>query len=292
MNPSLRKVWVEDSLIESWFREDVSLTDITTYALRLGGEGVAEVVTRDPIRVACSEEAGRIYELAGARAKVLRHSGEDVAAGQTILVARGDAVALHKAWRLAQVIIALCSGVATKALRMVTAARRANPKVCIAVTRKAPPGLRRLYVKAAMAGGAVPHRSGLSDSILVFDNHIAFIPGGWREFLTMIPRLKAEYPFRKVGVEVRDAGQAIEAARAGAEMIQLERMSPKEVSQVIGELRRIKPDIVVAVAGGVYEHNVGEYAAAGPDIIVTTAPYKAPPADVTTRMFRAWRSRI
>ena len=292
MNASLRRVWVEDSVIESWLREDISLTDITTYALRIGGEGVAEVVTRDPIMVACSEEAGRIYEIAGARVKVLKHSGEDAAAGQTVLVARGDATSLHKAWRLAQVLVAICSGVATKTLRMVTAARRANPNVCVAVTRKAPPGLRRLYVKAAMAGGAVPHRAGLSDSILVFDNHIAFIPGGWREFLTIIPRLRREYPFRKIGVEVRSLRQAIEAVKAGAEMIQLEKMSPEDISRAVKELRSIKEDVVIAAAGGIDEHNIGEYAAAGPDIIVTTAPYKAPPADITTRMGRAWRSRV
>ncbi len=289
----LRTSWVGDDVILSWLREDISLLDLTTHALGIGGDGVSEVVTRENVVVACTEEAARIYELVGARSvKILKHTGEEAVEGQVLLVARGGAESLHAAWRMAQHLIAICSGVASKAKRLVTLARKANPKVCVAVTRKAPPGLRRLYVKAAMAGGAVPHRSGLSDSILIFDNHVAFLPGGWRELLSVIPKLRTQYPFRKIGVEVHSIKEAIEAVNAGAEMIQLERFRPEEVAEAVKRLRELRSDLVIAVAGGIDEHNIADYAAAGPDIIVTTAPYKAPPADITTRMRRAWRSRV
>ncbi len=290
---SLKHVWVDDYTILSWIREDVTLLDITTEALGIGGEGVAELVTREPIVVACTEEAARIYRLVGARsAKVLKGSGSRAISGETLLVARGDASALHAAWRLAQNLVAICSGVATKTRRLVEKARSSGREVCIAATRKSPPGLRRIYAKAVIAGGAVLHRSGLSDSILVFDNHVAFMHGGWRELLTKIRELRGRYPFRKVGVEVHTLKEALEAVKAGAEMIQLERFKPEEVAKAVAELRRANPNVVIAVAGGIDEHNVAEYVRAGPDIIVTTAPYYAKPADVTTRMRRAWRGAV
>ncbi len=290
---SLRHVWVEDTTLLSWIREDVVLFDITTEALNIRGDGVAELITREPIVVACTEEAARIYELAGARSvKVLKGSGARATGGETLLVARGDAAALHIAWRLAQNLVAVCSGVATKTRRLVEKARSANRNVSIATTRKSPPGLRRIYAKAVVAGGAVPHRSGLSDSILIFNNHIAFIPGGWRELLTKISELRVRYPFRKIGVEVHTLKEALEAADAGAEMIQLERFKPEEVTRAVTELKKVNPSIVTAVAGGIDEHNVAEYAKAGPNIIVTTAPYYAKPADITTRMRRAWRGAV
>jgi len=290
---SLRHVWADDTTIFSWIREDVALFDITTEALNIKGDGVAELITRESIVVACTEEAARIYELAGARSvKVLKGSGATATGGETLLVARGDAAALHIAWRLAQNLVAICSGVATKTRRLVEKARSSDKNVCIAATRKSPPGLRRIYAKAVVAGGAVPHRSGLSDSILIFDNHVAFIPGGWRELLTRISELRVRYPFRKIGVEVHTLKEALEAVGAGAEMVQLERFKPGEVARAVAELKKMSPNVVVAVAGGIDEHNVAEYAKAGPDIIVTTAPYYARPADVTTKMRRAWRGAV
>jgi len=290
---SLRHVWVDDTVVLSWIREDVTLFDITTEALGIRGDGVAEIVTREPIVVACTEEAARIYELTGARSvKVLKGSGATTTGGETLLVARGDAAALHIAWRLAQNLVAICSGVATKTRRLVEKARSSGREVCIAATRKSPPGLRRVYAKAVVAGGAVPHRSGLSDSILIFDNHVTFIPGGWKELLTKVSELRKRYPFRKIGVEVHTLKEALEAVRAGVEMVQLERFKPEDVARAVSELRRESPHVVIAVAGGIDEHNVTEYAAAGPDIIVTTAPYYAKPADVTTRMRRAWRGAV
>jgi len=38
------------------------------------------------------------------------------------------------------------------------------------------------------------------------------------------------------------------------------------------------------VSGGINLDNVAEYAAAGADVLVTSAPYSAKPADLTTKM--------
>jgi len=279
----IRRLWVSDVDLIKWIEEDLGIMDLTTYLLGIDGRGVAELITREDIVVSCSEEAARIYELCGAsKVEVLKHSGENASKGDVLIKVLGDAVSLHKAWRLAQNVLAICSGVSTKTHKLVSAAKKVNPKVVVVATRKTPPGLRSLYYKAVVAGGALPHRMGLSDTVLIFENHLAFLSN--KLFNEVIGKIKSLAPFRKVGIEVNSIEDAIRAVKAGADMVQLERFKPSEVIKAIEVLKGIRKDVVIAVAGGIDEDNIEEYASTGVDLIVTSAPYKATPADITTRM--------
>ncbi len=48
------------------------------------------------------------------------------------------------------------------------------PQIVIACTRKTVPFTRRLSIKAVHAGGGAMHRTGLSDSVLLFPEHRVF----------------------------------------------------------------------------------------------------------------------
>ena len=268
-------------LVEYWLLEDVQVGDLTTSLLGIRGPGAARVVTRERIVVSCCEEAARVYETVGARIGKCAGTGSRLDPGSTVLEAVGDVSALHKAWRTAQEIIAFCSGISTKAERLVEKARRENPRVVVVSTRKTYPGLRLLMVKAASAGGVLPHRSGLSDSILVFDNHVGLL-GGPEELASRVAELKAAVPTRKLAVEASGLEEALLYARSGADVVQLDHVGPGEVKEFVWEIRRASPSVLVAVAGGIDEDNIAEYAASGVDMVVTSAPYHARPADLTT----------
>ncbi len=286
MIPALTRLWTEDEVLRSWIREDLGIADFTSLLLGFEGEAVAVLKSREKCIVACTEEAARIYELTGAReVRVLKPTGSRVKPGETLLEVRGDPYSLHIAWRVAQNIVARCSGVATKAKRLVDIVRNISTKTVVAVTRKAPPGLRALYFKAALAGGAVPHRTSLSDTILVFENHIELI-GGWEKLLETLKRVKETSPFRLVGVEVCSLKEALRVASAGADLVQLEKLNPVKAAQTIALLRARYPHLLIAVAGGIDEDNVASYAKAEPDIIVTSAPYHVKPIDLTTKIKR------
>ena len=60
---------------------------------------------------------------------------------------------------------------------IVDAAKQAKPDIVVACTRKSLPGTRSLSIKAILCGGAVPHRLGLSETILVFAQHRVFSGG-------------------------------------------------------------------------------------------------------------------
>ncbi len=272
-------------VLEEWLYEDYGRGDWTSRLLGLRGtRGVAELYVREQCIVACSEEAAEVYRIAGAEAEVLVETGGRVEPSSVVVRALGDGEALHAAWRVAQVIVALCSGVATKTWRLVERAKRVNPRVAILATRKTPPGLRALLHKAVYAGGGIPHRAGLDDSILIFDNHWVLI-GGFDEALKRV----SDAPIgvaRSWGVEVDNLEDALKAVDAGASFIQFEKVKPDKLRVYVEEVKRRAPWVRVGAAGGIDEHNIEEYAATGIDFIVTSAVYHTKPIDVGTKMRR------
>ena len=72
-------------------------------------------------------------------------------------------------------ILEYSSGIATRTKKMVDKAKLVNPHVAVLATRKSFPGTKELSIKSIIAGGAFPHRLGLSETILIFKQHVAFL---------------------------------------------------------------------------------------------------------------------
>lgn len=263
--------------LERLLRDDVPYGDLTTEALGIGdAPAVMMFRARGPMTVALVEDAAAIIEIAGGRVELVAISGDALAPGALILKARGPADALHRAWKVAQTLIEIWSGVATSAREIVDAARSASPHVAVACTRKHTPGAKTFAAAAIKAGGATMHRLGLSDTILVFSQHVAFLEE--RSLEQMVECLRQEAPEKKLVMEVADVERGLAAAVAGFDVIQAEKFAPGEVARLIDRLGPRRP--VVAAAGGVNPSNAGDYARAGADVLVTSAPYTAPPRDV------------
>ena len=99
---------------------------------------------------------------------------EDLA-GETLAVIEGSLRAILTAERAALNFLMRLCGVATFTRRFVDAVEGTGCK--IVDTRKTLPGWRVLDKYAAAIGGARNHRLGLSDGILLKDNHIAAAGG-------------------------------------------------------------------------------------------------------------------
>ncbi|KQB13246.1 ModD protein [Rhodobacter capsulatus] len=269
---------IDDTALMALIREDVPAGDLTTRSLGLAAEaGELTMRARGAMTVACSEEAVRILQLLGAEAWIATASGRQVEGGEMLLFARGQVEALLAGWKVAQNLIEWASGLASSATAIVAAARAVNPAVTVACTRKSVPGTRALSLRAVTVGGATVHRTGLSDSVLLFAEHRAF--GGDDALASQIARLRAICPERKVVVEVADVAEALAAAQAGAEVLQLEKFPPAQVAEVVAGLPADWRGHVAA-AGGITAANAAAYAAAGAQVLVTSAPFTAPPRDV------------
>lgn len=262
--------------------EDAPHGDLTTAALEIGPRpGTMTFLARAPMTVCCIEEAARLCILAGCTdVRRLSASGEAVSAGAPLLVAEGPAESLHLAWKVAQTLVEITSGIASATRAMVTAARSVHPAAVVATTRKTFPGTRALAFKAVRAGGGVAHRLGLSETVLVFAEHRAFLSEAER--LVHMDTLKARCPEKRVVAEVTTRDQAHQAVKGGVDILQLERFSPEEVAALAGWLAATDLDrrVTLAAAGGVTPANAADYVRAGARILVTSAPYYAPPCNV------------
>jgi molybdenum transport protein len=273
----------DDATLHALLREDAPYGDLTTEAFGLAGRPAeAAFHARGPMVVCGVEEAARLFQLCGAGTRIAIPSGSTADAGDLLLTADGDAPGLLLAWKTAQTLAEALSGIATAARRIVDALHDAGLDLPVACTRKNFPGTRALAAKAVRAGGAVMHRLGLSETLLVFPEHRAFIEPALQA--GAIARLRRRQPEKRVVVEVGPADDALALTRAGADVLQLERHTPAQVQALRALLAAAGLHPLLAPAGGVTLANAVDYARAGADFLVTSAPYFAPPADIRVRL--------
>lgn len=270
--------------LEALLADDVPYGDLTTEALGIGAvSGSMQFTARDAMVLALAEDAAAIIELAGCWVELFASSGSALEAGSPILTAHGPASALLRSWKVAQTLIEIWSGVATDARAIVAAATAVAPHIAVACTRKNIPGTKRFAVAAVKAGGAVMHRLGLSETVLVFPEHRAFL--GKEPFVGLVERLRRAAPEKRLVIEVTTLETAIVAASVGFDVIQAEKFTPAQVALLVARMAAIgRSRPVVAVAGGIHAGNVAAYAQSGADVVVTSSPYLARPCDVQVRI--------
>ncbi|AUS99578.1 ModD protein [Nostoc sp. CENA543] len=275
---------LSDVAIAKLIEEDVPYFDLTTLGLGIGKQsGEIEFYSRHPMVVCATEEAARVFEECGAKVLFLVESSTTLAEKQLILKATGTAEALHIGWRIALNLMEYTSGIATRTNNLVKAARQVNPSVGVVGTRKVFPGTRALSVKAILAGGAIPHRLGLSETILIFKEHLTYL-GGMSGLLERLPELKQRFQEHKIAMEVETIADAWAIAQAGVDMIQFDKVSCAELKPVVPSFKNQYPQIKLAVAGGINLDNVQDYASTGVDLLVTSFPYFGKPADIGAKM--------
>ena len=214
--------------------------------------------------IAGLEEAAEIFRLLGVTVISRARDGELVVKGGTLLELEGPARGVLLGERTALNILGRMSGIATKTSEIAEKVREKNSSCRIACTRKTAPGLRNLDKKAVALGGGERHRFGLSDAILIKDNHLSLIP-----IEEAISRAKKGSMYHRIEVEVRDPDQARRAADAGADIIMLDNMTPEEAAASVRAIRG-RPggdSIFIEVSGGISEKNVFLYALPGVNAI-------------------------
>ena len=277
-------IYIGEDLIERIIREDAPSLDLTTWTLGLRDlPGLLRYLNREPVTVCGGEEAVRICARLGVQVQASLCSGAEAAAGSVLLEAVGDVAALQVAWRACLKVLESCTGIATRTARLVAAARAVNPEIEVLTTCKHFPGAKDLSIKAIVAGGALPHRLGLSETLLVFEQHRVFC-GGLDGFLTRVKDVRARVPEKKLMVEVTTLEDARAVADAGADGIQFDKTPADELTGWVRDLRSGYPSLVLLAAGGVNAANAGAYAATGVNGLVTSAVYFGPPADIQTRI--------
>ncbi|NJE62061.1 carboxylating nicotinate-nucleotide diphosphorylase [Thermococcus sp. 21S7] len=251
------------SYLLKFLEEDAPFGDVTSEAvIPEGTKAKAVIIAKQNGVIAGVEEAKALFEHFGVEVGVRMHDGERVKRGDVILELEGDARSILLVERTALNIMGRMSGIATEVRRLVEKVEAVNPKVRVAGTRKTL--LKPIDKRAILIGGGEPHRFALSDAVLIKDNHLALVP-----LEEAIRRAKAFSVYKVVEVEVESLEDAIKAAKAGADVVMLDNMSPAEIAETIGALKRegLRDRVKIEVSGGITPENIEEYAKLDIDVI-------------------------
>lgn len=131
-------------------------------------------------------------------------------------------------------------------------------------TRKTRPLLRTFEKYATRCGGAVNHRMGLDDSLMIKDTHLKTI----KDLKNYIKKARNRIPFTaKIEVEAETLDIAKEAFEAGADIVMCDNMTPLQVSEVVKYRDENFSHVLLEASGNISLQSIESYAKVGVDAI-------------------------
>lgn len=278
-------IYIPDSLIDNIIKEDMPYSDITTHLLGIDNNmGKISYYSRDEGVVSGVAVAEKIFNKLGAKVNFALKDGAKVSEGDKILECFGSAEVLHAGWKVSLNTLEYLSGISSMCSKMVEKARKINPNVMLAATRKSFPLSRQLVTLAFLAGGVEPHRLGLSETILIFKQHLEFC-GGFSNLENAVKNSHHKAYEKKIILETENYDDSIKALNYDfISGLQLDKLSAEEVLKIVKERDRINKNITIIAAGGIKLSNIEEYAATMADVIVSSSFFHAGPMDIKVVM--------
>lgn len=254
------------AFIQSALKEDVGDGDHTSLStVPSEAVGTAELKVKDRGILAGVELALAIFKEVDPALKlqVFIHDGTWIEPGQVVLEVNGSSKSILKAERLVLNCMQRMSGIATYTRTLVNLLEGTRAKLLD--TRKTTPNFRLAEKWACQIGGAVNHRYGLFDMILIKDNHVDFA-GGIKQALdkAFSYNKTLEKPL-DVMIEVRNKTELDEVlAIGGVKRIMLDNFTPDRLRDAI---RKINGRFPTEASGGINEKTLRAYGETGVDYI-------------------------
>jgi len=254
------------AFIQSALREDIGEGDHTSLStVPAGAVGTAELKVKDRGVLAGVELAQAIFTEVDASLKVqvFIKDGAWIEPGQVVLEVSGSSQSILRAERLVLTCMQRMSGIATYTRSLVNILEGTRAKLLD--TRKTTPNFRLAEKWACKIGGAVNHRYGLFDMILIKDNHVDFAGG-------IKSALDKAFSYNKtlakpldVMIEVRNETELDEVlAIGGVKRIMLDNFTPDRLRDAI---RKINGRFPTEASGGINEKTLRAYGETGVDYI-------------------------
>lgn len=206
--------------------------------------------------------------------------GERIDAGTVLATVEGPAHALLAGERTALNFIQRMSGVAWKTRQYVDRIQGTGARILD--TRKTIPGWRVLDKYAAQTGGAVNHRMGLFDMVMIKDNHIT-AAGGIREAITQcVEEMKGRAPV-KIEVEAQTLDDVRVILDTGnVDRVMFDNFTPERVAEGV---QLVGGSIETEASGGITYDSIRTYAETGVDFISTGAiTHSATAMDISMKL--------
>lgn len=279
MFPEFPEFLIREKL-KDYFEEDLCLGDVTGVVKT---ETRANIISEGKGVVAGIEVARTAFEMFNVEPVYAIEEGSPIEPKDVVMQVEGDSRDIMMAERTILNMLMKMSGIATATGQMVQKARKHNPSIIIAATRKNTPGFRLLEKMAVRIGGGATHRLSMGDCVLVKDTHVK-IAGGVKQAMDIAR--KADFT-KKIEVEVSNTDDLLVAVDEGADIVMLDNMSPQKVKQAINTLKEkgLRDKVTVEASGGINIQNVEDYASTGVDVISSSSlTLSSPPVDLSLEL--------
>mgnify|MGYP002777024048 CR=1 FL=1 len=270
-NAALPPFIVLDKMLSTWLLEDIGRGDRTTQSLFLADtvEGQAEWIVKATGVIAGLPIAARVFHLLNERVSFVPFAVEGQYCERGLIVARmhGSMDALLTGERVALNLVMRLSGIATLTRQYVE--KIIDLPVRLVDTRKTTPGLRILEKYATQIGGAINHRMGLDDAVMLKDNHIAAAGG----IGAAIKKVRSQIPYPlNIEIETESLDQVKEALLHGADIIMLDNMPIEMMKKAVQMIRQQDSRVKIEASGNITLETIRSVAETGIDYISTSAP--------------------
>ena len=267
-------------LIEQALAEDLGHGDITTESvIPPGSASTAEIMAKQDLVAAGIMVAGEVFHVLD---PVVQYTpaakdGDRAHAGTVLASLSGNTRTLLAGERVALNLLQHLSGIATLTARYGEQLKGFKAKLLD--TRKTLPGLRDLEKYAVRMGGGENHRFGLSDGVMIKDNHITAAGN----LTTAVKRAREHcHHLIKIEVETRTLEEVEEALNAGADVIMLDNMAVDMMKKAVD---LINGRALVEASGNVTLDTIRAIAGSGVDLIsVGSLTHSAPAVDISMKI--------
>ncbi len=261
MHPDAATVASIPAQVRAALEEDVGSGDLTAGLVPVDAVASARVVCRDQAVLCGQAWFTAVFQALDPRIEITwqARDGDDLAPGQTVCLLSGPARAMLTGERCALNFLQTLSGTATTTRAYVAAIAGMHTKLLD--TRKTLPGLRLAQKYAVHCGGALNHRKGLYDAILIKENHIASAGS----ITTAIEAARRAAPRDiPIEVEVENLDQLRSALAAGVKQILLDNFSLGLMREAV---KLVANRATLEASGGVGIEALKAIAATGVDFI-------------------------
>ncbi|MAD41488.1 MAG: nicotinate-nucleotide diphosphorylase (carboxylating) [Arcobacter sp.] len=194
--------------------------------------------------------------------KFLKQDGDVIKKGDVIAELEGKASILLSSERTFLNMLQHASGIATMANKY--AKLMEGTGVVLLDTRKTRPQLRDFEKYASRVGGAINHRLGLDDCLMLKDTHMRTIKN-LKEFI-LRARKRISW-VTKIEIECETFDNVKEAMDAGADIIMCDNMNTDEIKNVVKFRNENYPHILLEASGDINLETISKYAKTGVDAI-------------------------
>ncbi len=225
-------------------------------------EAKAHVVAKSDGIVAGEPYLEALARFCSLELKWHRCDGERFENGEVIVEVKGDAADLLSAERTLLNMLLHASSIATQVQPYIEALEGTG--VMLLDTRKTRPMLRNFEKYAVRVGGAVNHRMGLDDALMLKDTHLSLID----DLKSFIEKARRKIPFTtKIEIECESVEAASKAMDVGADIVMCDNMDVSQIHEVVLYRNENFPGVLLEASGNITLKNIREYAKTGIDAI-------------------------